>query len=85
MEKTLDYRSVRVPYEVGDIITASTFDNKVRRVFVEKKHEDIKNWLPGFNGYIVDENNEKVISDKEPVDVWGYHYQVLKVEKSSVL
>jgi hypothetical protein len=70
-------------FEIGDIVSYSNYGGEVLRVFVEQKYEDVKKWQPGFAGFLVDGSDKKVSMNGKTIDVWGYCYQILSVEKEN--
>jgi hypothetical protein len=71
-------------FEVGDIITYSTWGGEIRRVLVENKERNIKNDRDGFDGVLVGfDNNSKLFLNGNPMGVWGYCDQILSVEKEN--
>lgn len=71
-------------FEVGDIVTYSTWGGEIRRVLVENKEANIKNDRDGFDGVLVGfDNNSRLFLNGKPMGVWGYTEQILSVEKES--
>lgn len=70
-------------FEVGDIVTYSTWGSEIRRVLVESKEEKIKNDRDGFDGVLVDYENNKIYLSGKPMGVWGYCSQILSVEREN--
>jgi hypothetical protein len=71
-------------FEVGDIVTYSTWGGEIRRVLVENKERNIKKDRDGFDGVLVGfDNNSKLSLDGKPMGVWGYTDQILSVEKEN--
>jgi hypothetical protein len=62
-------------YQAGDTLTYSTFGGKPRRIRVTERCEDVKNGRPGFDGFEVNEQGQRVAE----YDAWGYDSQILEV------
>jgi hypothetical protein len=72
-----------IDYSIGDIIAYRAFGGEIRRVRVYAKHDDVKNGWPGFDGEMVDENNQIKTSVRKGfparIAVWGYDDQIVAV------
>ena len=73
------FRVITVPYKVGDVVEQEAFGGLTRFILVSKKAARIKNGLPGFDGWIVDENGKPFSPGAG--NYWGYDYQILRVVK----
>jgi hypothetical protein len=70
-------------FEVGDVITYSTWGGEIRRTLVEFKQENIKNDRDGFDGVLVDEENNRLYLNGQTLGVWGYVEQIISIEKEN--
>jgi hypothetical protein len=70
-------------FEVGDIITYATWGGEIRRTYVENKVSEIKNDRDGFDGFLVDEDNNRLYLNGNPLGVWGYVEQIISIEKEN--
>jgi hypothetical protein len=68
-------------FEVGDVVVYATWGNEVRRTLVEFKQENIKNDRDGFDGVLVDSDNNRIFLNGTTLGVWGYTDQIISVEK----
>jgi hypothetical protein len=68
-------------FEVGDVVTYATWGSEVRRTLVEFKQENIKNDRDGFDGVLVDSDNNKIFLNGKTLGVWGYCEQIISVER----
>lgn len=61
-------------YDAGDTIEYHTFGgDRLRRVVVEERFDDVKNGYPGFDGICIEGGADVGMS------VWGYDDQIVRV------
>lgn len=65
-------------YKTGDIITYRNMGGATVRVLVREKDSNIKNGRPGFDGDILDSNDQPLGGDFG--FAWGYDEQITNVE-----
>lgn len=59
-------------YSAGDIIEYIPYGGRLRRVRVDSRDPDIKNGRAGFDGVVVD-------GDEQGFTVWGYDSQIKRI------
>lgn len=73
-------KEVKMIYNVGSIVSYSTFGGGHRTVKILNKESDIKNNRPGFDAVEVSQEGKEWL-EKSGCYVWGYDSQIKSVIK----